>query len=319
MTSPRLSPAAQQALRCPRCHAGLALEPAAARCTGGACGLVFPVEGGVPLLLDEQKSVFSAAGVLRDRHMPSSRPASPLKQALAALIPPLGKSPNTRANFRRLRGLLAGAGPARVLVVGGGVLGVGVEALAGDPAVELVETDVFLGPRTALVCDAHDLPFADASFDGAVIQAVLEHVVDPARCVAELHRVLKPGGLVYAETPFMQQVHLGRFDFTRFSHLGHRRLFRRFEELESGACGGPGMALAWAWQHFLVSLVRGRAAQALARAVSAFTAWPLTWLDPWLIGRPAALDAASGVYFLGRRSERTLPDRELIAGYRGAL
>ena len=55
--------------------------------------------------------------------------------------------------------------------------------------------------------------------------------------------VYKDDGLVYADTPFMQQVHMGRYDFTRFTYLGHRRLFRKFEEIDSGAVSGPAMAL----------------------------------------------------------------------------
>jgi hypothetical protein len=107
----------------------------------------------------------------------------------------------------------------------------------------------------------------------SVAQAVLEHVLDPWRCVEELHRVLASGGLVYAETPFMQQVHEGRFDFTRFTHLGHRRLFRRFEELDSGAVGGPGMALAWSWRYFLWSFARGPLSGSLLTTFASFTSF----------------------------------------------
>jgi SAM-dependent methyltransferase len=206
-----------------------------------------------------------------------------------------------------------------VLVIGGGILGKGMQHLAGNPAIELVDSDVALGPRTALVCDGHDLPFADGSFDGVISQAVLEHVLDPVRCVAELHRVLKPGGLVLGETPFMQQVHMGPFDFTRFTHLGHRRLFRHFEEIESGASCGPGMALAWAWQYFLLSFAVRPLSRALLRGVAALTSFWLKYLDYLLIDRPGALDAASGVYFIGRRSEQPLSDRALVRGYRGAM
>ena len=93
-----------------------------------------------------------------------------------------------------------------------------MDPVVNNPAIELVETDVSFGPRTALICDAHNIPFAEGSFDGVVAQAVLEHVLDPYSCVAEIYRVLKPAGLVYVETPFMQQVHMGRYDFTRFTH-----------------------------------------------------------------------------------------------------
>ena len=49
-----------------------------------------------------------------------------------------------------------------------------------------------------------------------------------------------------------------RYDFTRFTHLGHRRLFRRFEEIESGAVCGPGMTLAWSYTYFLTSFTTSR-------------------------------------------------------------
>ena len=134
-----------------------------------------------------------------------------------------------------------------------------MHVLGEYPSIRVVESDVELGPRPAVLFDAHDIPFEDGSFDGVIAQAVLEHVADPYRCVAEIHRVLKPGGVVYAETPFMQQVHEGAYDFTRFTHLGHRRLFRDFSEVASGVACGPGMALAWSWQYFLMSLA-GRGA-----------------------------------------------------------
>jgi len=81
---------------------------------------------------------------------------------------------------------------------------------------------------------------ASASVDGVLIQAVLEHVLDPAQVVGEIHRVLRPDGLVYAETPFLQQVHAGPNDFTRFTSSGHRYLFRAFAEIAAGPVAGPG-------------------------------------------------------------------------------
>ena len=48
---------------------------------------------------------------------------------------------------------------------------------------------------------AERLPFADASFDVVVSNHVIEHVRDQALHLSEIHRVLKPGGLVYLAPP----------------------------------------------------------------------------------------------------------------------
>jgi len=47
-----------------------------------------------------------------------------------------------------------------------------------------------------LVADAEQLPLPDASFDLVIGHAVLHHLPDPARALAECHRVLRPGGTV---------------------------------------------------------------------------------------------------------------------------
>lgn len=293
-----LAPDLVQRLRCPVCHGSLA----ELRCAG--CGRVYPLRGDVPVLLDRAVSLFEPASI---------QPETARAPGMGRFLPELGENLKAAENYRRFAELI---GRGRVLVVGGRILGEGMSALAKS-GLELVETDVALGPRTQIVCDAHALPFADETFDGVIAQAVLEHVLDPVKCVAEMRRVLKRGGVVYAETPFMQQVHAGAYDFHRFTHLGHRRLFRQFDEVDSGAACGPGMALAWSFTYFLQSFAATARQRRVARAVGILASYPLRYLDPVLIDRPATLDTASAVYFLGKKSEHTLSDDELIRQYRG--
>jgi len=59
---------------------------------------------------------------------------------------------------------------------------------------------VGVGPL-AVQAGGEDLPFADASFDAAVLADVIEHIPDRRRTVAELARVLRPGGLAVIVTP----------------------------------------------------------------------------------------------------------------------
>ena len=64
-----------------------------------------------------------------------------------------------------------------------------LDALARNA--ERLELDV----RTVLA-DAEQLPLPDASFDLVIGHAILHHLPDPARALAECHRVLRPGGTV---------------------------------------------------------------------------------------------------------------------------
>jgi SAM-dependent methyltransferase len=52
----------------------------------------------------------------------------------------------------------------------------------------------------AMNCDVQALPFPEACFDGALACHMLYHVPDIARGIAELRRVLRPGGNLYAAT-----------------------------------------------------------------------------------------------------------------------
>lgn len=313
-----LSEGTQKLLRCPVCLSELEDGDRQLKCTNEQCQACFPIVNDIPVLINDEASVFSIEDYL---HVDNTtlKPKPLWERKLINLIPSIHLNLKGKQNYQKFVEILQQRHPRpKVLVVGSSVRGEGMEPLFSAPALELVETDVAFGTDVSIICDAHDLPFADNCFDGVVIQAVLEHVVDPYRCVAEVHRVLKPEGLVYSETPFMQQVHLGRYDFTRFTHLGHQRLFRNFAEIASGPVCGPGMALAWSYQYFLLSFVKSPAARAVMKVIARLTGFWLKYFDYLLIDRPGAYDAGSGYYFLGTKSDRKIGDRELLSQYKGA-
>jgi len=233
-------------------------------------------------------------------------------------IPNINRRIKSRDNFEKFTSLLLGRSSSpKVLVIGGRVIGGGMKSLVDHASIELVETDVAFGPRTAVICDAHSLPFENASFDGVVAQAVLEHVADPYKCVEEIYRVLKKKGLVYAETPFMIPGHFEQYDFTSFTHLGHRRLLRRFDEIDSGAVCGPGMALAWSYRSFLTSFTTSKIVRKFIYTFAAFTSFFFKYFYSFLIDKPGTIDAAAVTYFLGQKSDAVLSDRKLLKQYRG--
>lgn len=74
--------------------------------------------------------------------------------------------------------------------------------------------------------DIHHLPFPDQSFDVIFCFEVLEHVKEPWVAVNELHRVLKPSGVVYCSTPFSHEIHGEEYgDYYRYTRQGLCHLF----------------------------------------------------------------------------------------------
>lgn len=309
-------------LQCPACGGALASDAPVKFMRCGICNASYPVINEVPILICQAKSIIDAAALVSQAAVLAPGTGyipNRLKNALRKiLLPEIGMNWKSRSIYQRLqRELLEQSSAPRVLVIGGGEMGDDLETFFPGKIIRFVETDVYLGPRIKYVCDAHDLPFTDASFDGVIIQAVLEHVVDPARCVTEIHRVLKPRGIVYSATPFMQQVHMRAHDFTRFTDLGHRRLFRYFEEIDRGVCGGPGMALAWSIRYFFSSFSNNSMVRAGLIVISSWLTFWLKYLDYFILETPGGYDAASSYYFIGRKQDTALSDQELLKQYRG--
>jgi ubiquinone/menaquinone biosynthesis C-methylase UbiE len=143
---------------------------------------------------------------------------------------------------------VADAKPRRVLEVGGGegelaeriATELGAELVGIDQSARMVEIQRSKG-IDARVGDVQNLPFADREFDVAVAAWMLYHVVDLDRGLAELARVLRPGGRLVAVTnsiehfqdlrdPARDEVWVGRFNFR--SENGEDALARHFARVE---------------------------------------------------------------------------------------
>ncbi len=284
-------------------------------CSGGGCehaapAMEFSIANGIPVLISETRCdtvcVSGANQTYVSRRM--SRYAG-LKKWL------VGESETTRSNCKAfVDALLATSKRPRILVIGSGEKGSSTEYLWGNDKVEIHGVDIYGSPSVDLICDAHYLPLASDCYDGVWIQAVLEHVVEPAVVVGEIFRVLRTNGLVYAETPFMQQVHEGAYDFTRFTVLGHRNLFKKFEAISFGGNKGPELVLAWSVRYLAWSITRSRKIGRVVGLSFGLLMRPFGWL----VSKESLFDASSGVYFLGRKSpDHTLTHKALIGLYRG--
>lgn len=275
----------------------------------------YPIIDGIPILINNRRSIFSIDDFIRKQNTTFDLHRNKLKKIVGKLTPAISVNIKAKHNYREMATLLPD--DSKILVLGGSVKGEGMEEIYSNESYEVIGSDVSFGPHTTIISDAHDIPFEDKTFDGVTVQAVLEHVVDPRRVVDEIYRILKSSGIVYAETPFMQPVHMKQYDFTRFTHLGHRRLFRNFVEIKSGPCGGPGMALAKSYCGFLRSFTGSKQLGRAIKLFAALTSFYLKYFDYYLIDKPGSYDAAAGTFFLGKKSNSCLSDRSLIDGFKG--
>lgn len=276
----------------------------------------YKIIDGLPVLIDFDNSVLDAKDFEAPR-VPEviKRPSYGGLSALAKKIvsPPKNATANNVADLIQLVFTDSKESKPRVLIIGGGSIGQGMQPLYESPKIDLVSFDVYASKNIQFIADAHSIPFEDNTFDAVIIQAVLEHVLEPAKVVAEIHRVLKQTGLVYSETPFLQHVHEGAYDFTRFTDSGHRYLFKNFSLIKSGASAGAGTQLIWAIDNFSRGLFRSRRA---GKAIKLAFFW-LIYLDD-LIPEKYNIDAASGCYFLGRRADQAISPKEAVQYYQGA-
>ena len=71
----------------------------------------------------------------------------------------------------------------------------------------VVYCDIADYPTTDVRGTAEKLPFKDNAFDAVISIALLEHVKNPFKCASEILRVLRPGGILHIDVPFLQPFH----------------------------------------------------------------------------------------------------------------
>lgn len=302
------------ATRCPKCKSKLSLLTARIECTNESCGLIFNSINGIPVLIEADNEVFNFDKLSSDGS-PFFGRYSIIFNWAKKIVPDISHNTASKKVFTRLTTTLLPSNP-RVLIIGSGNGGDGIDIIKNFATACVVKTDVYVCNDIDYICDAHDLPFENDTFDLVIIQAVLEHLLNPKTAVDEIHRVLSCEGFVYSEVPFIQQVHGGKFDFTRFTKSGHRYLFKKFSQIEAGQCGGVGMALAWSIEYFIRGLSPNKAVGLFFSIIMRYFTFWLKYLDCFSIGHGFnSNDGASAFYFLGTKSQTAITDLEIVDYY----
>lgn len=173
------------------------------------------------------------------------------------------------------------------------------------PAIKYVGLDLANSPiygvsgKPDMEWDGKTIPAAGNSFDSAIATEVLEHCLHPERVIAEIFRVLKPGGTFFFTVPFLWPLHDVPYDHYRYTPFALEHMLHEsgFSKIELAALGG--------WDGALCQMIglwlRRRPMRHGLRQVLSILAWPfvatLARMDrpPQSFGESQMITGVSGV------------------------
>lgn len=186
--------------------------------------------------------------------------------------------------------------------------GVGLNIGAGTTSIDarVRNLDIVPGPNIDYVGSAEDIPLPDASVDLVITQETLEHVANPLQAMREIHRVLKPGGVLYLQLPFVIGYHPGPTDFWRFTRQGIVQLAESSGLVETTVGTAVGSSTGFyriAVEYFAILLsVPFRPLYMPLKAFFAVALYPIKWLDA-VTDRSPQNDRLAGGYFVVARKQ----------------
>jgi len=102
---------------------------------------------------------------------------------------------------------------------------------------QFVGCDMRAGPGVDRIEDLHNLSLPDESIGTALLFDTIEHVREPWRAMAEIHRCLRPAGIVVMTSHMYFPIHAHPEDYWRFTDRGFASLLQRFNIISIESCG----------------------------------------------------------------------------------
>jgi SAM-dependent methyltransferase len=172
-----------------------------------------------------------------------------------------------------------------------------IPAVKSYTGMDLEQATYYGDVEPDLKWDGQRIPREDGSFDCVIATEFLEHYPEPEKVLAEVRRVMRPGGWLFATVPFIWNLHEVPYDEYRYTPYSIRRHFGNagFDGIEIKPLGGWNLAFAQMiglWLGFAPMRPRLRQAARLA-------AFPFY---KWLIRNdrlPDDFDGAKGSMFPG--------------------
>lgn len=155
--------------------------------------------------------------------------------------------------------------------------------LASAESCESIDQEPRGGGSVTWIGDLMRMPqVPSARYDTVVCHQVLEHLAEPGAALAEMRRVLKPGGRLIVSVPHLSRLHELPNDYFRYTPHGMRSLLEvtGYAVTELRTYGGPLSFLHHQWSFLLPGLLTGIPLVGhLAVAVNALFSWAFAQLD----------------------------------------
>lgn len=159
---------------------------------------------------------------------------------------------------------------------------------AGTHADGFVNLDLFALPGVDVAANAEHLPFPDGIFERVECDAVLEHAEHPSRIVAEIERVLKPGGHAHIVVPFCHPYHAYPADYRSFTLDGLAQLRGGLEIVKQGWRTGPTATLLVVILEYAKLWMPNRLLRGAVHVALGWLLFPLRYLDAILMRKANA-------------------------------
>lgn len=165
-----------------------------------------------------------------------------------------------------------------------------------------INLDINNFPNVNIVADAHKIPFPNDSFDYIFANALLEHVKNPFIVVSEMRRVLKKGGDIIINVPFLEEVHAEE-DYYRFTLKGLKNLFNEnFKEIKSGQSAGPSQAFVDIFRKYCaLPFKECKLIYDIVTMIVAILLFPLRFMDFIIFKKNKPLTLCRSYYYIGKK------------------
>lgn len=224
-----------------------------------------------------------------------------LKSSRASLSAAIGEgryvefSALNAARFAATRAMIAERARGAVLDVGCGHMPFRADAVRVAAQYEGLDIEARV-PGVTHIGSAEAMPMIpDASYDTVFSFEVLEHLPHPQRAMAEMARVLRPGGVLLLTVPHLSRLHEEPHDYFRYTRHGLRVLVEDAGLVVERVTPTAGLLSFLAHQVSTVLFGLAWPIPGLRQLVYALNwlllVWPVVWLDRVLDRR--------GVFALG--------------------